>query len=96
LGISCASPGATPSSVKNGRSGPRGIGQTRAHHHAAALGQGPWGSTLRYGYEVRDQKEFFDDLPDVKIEPDMLKLAGFISQTESMCVNSLKITHQQN
>src|ERR1700683_1947381 len=32
-------------------------------------------ATLRYGYEVRDQKDFFDDLPDVKIAPDMLKLA---------------------
>ena len=35
-------------------------------------------ATLRYGYEVRDQKDFFDDLPDVKIAPDMLKLAEHI------------------
>ena len=41
-------------------------------------GKGLMGSTLRYGYEVRDQKEFFDDLPDVKIAPDMLKLAQHI------------------
>jgi DNA end-binding protein Ku len=41
-------------------------------------GKGVMGSTLRYGYEVRDQKEFFDDLPDVKIAPDMLKLAQHI------------------
>jgi Ku protein len=26
-------------------------------------GKGLMGATLRYGYEVRDQKEFFDDLP---------------------------------
>jgi DNA end-binding protein Ku len=41
-------------------------------------GKGLMGSTLRYGYEVRDQKDFFDDLPDVKIAPDMLKLAQHI------------------
>ena len=41
-------------------------------------GKGLMGATLRYGYEVRDQKEFFDDLPDVKIAPDMLKLAQHI------------------
>jgi DNA end-binding protein Ku len=41
-------------------------------------GKGVMGSTLRYGYEVRDQKDFFDDLPDVKIPPDMLKLAEHI------------------
>jgi DNA end-binding protein Ku len=41
-------------------------------------GKGVMGSTLRYGYEVRDQKDFFDDLPDVKIAPDMLKLAEHI------------------
>ena len=35
-------------------------------------------ATLRYGYEVRDAREFFDDLPDVKIAPDMLKLAEHI------------------
>jgi hypothetical protein len=39
-------------------------------------GKGVMGATLRYGYEVRDQKDFFDDLPDVKIAPDMLKLAA--------------------
>ena len=41
-------------------------------------GKGVMGATLRYGYEVRDQKDFFDDLPDVKIAPDMLKLAEHI------------------
>jgi DNA end-binding protein Ku len=41
-------------------------------------GKGVMGATLRYGYEVRDQKDFFDDLLDVKIAPDMLKLAEHI------------------
>ncbi len=34
--------------------------------------------TLRYPYEIRDAKEYFDDIPDVKVEPDMLKLAQHI------------------
>ena len=41
-------------------------------------GKGLLGATLRYAYEVRDANEFFDDLPDVKIAPDMLKLAEHI------------------
>ena len=41
-------------------------------------GKGVMGATLRYGYEVRNAEEFFDDLPDVKIAPDMLKLAEHI------------------
>ena len=41
----------------------------------------PWdkglmATTLRYPYEIRDAKEYFDDIPDVKVEPDMLKLAA--------------------
>ena len=40
----------------------------------------PWekglmGTTLRYPYEVRDFKDYFYDIPDVKVAPDMLKLA---------------------
>ena len=35
-------------------------------------------TTLRYPYETRDAKEYFDDIPDVKVEPDMLKLAHHI------------------
>ncbi len=40
----------------------------------------PWdkglmGTTLRYPYEIRDSKQLFDDLPDVKVAPEMLKLA---------------------
>ena len=48
----------------------------------------PWekgliGTTLRYPYEVRDAKEYFGDLPDVKVEPDMLKLAEHILQSKT-------------
>ena len=48
----------------------------------------PWdkglmGTTLRYPYEIRDSKEYFDEIPDVKVEPDMLKLAEHILQSKA-------------
>ena len=48
----------------------------------------PWdkglmGTTLRYPYEIRDAKEYFDDIPNVKVEPDMLKLAEHILQSKA-------------
>jgi DNA end-binding protein Ku len=47
----------------------------------------PWekglmGTTLRYPYELRDSSEYFDDLPTVKVAPDMLKLAQHILETK--------------
>ena len=47
----------------------------------------PWdrgllGTTLRYPYEIRDAKEYFDDISDVKLAPDMLKLAEHILATK--------------
>ena len=41
------------------------------------------GTTLRYPYEIRDAKEYFDDIPDVKVEPEMLKLAEHILQSKA-------------
>jgi DNA end-binding protein Ku len=38
---------------------------------------------LRYPYEIRDAKEYFDDIPNVKVEPDMLKLAEHILQSKT-------------
>ena len=48
----------------------------------------PWdkglmGTTLRYPYEIRDAKEYFDDIPNIKLEPDMLKLAEQILQSKT-------------
>ena len=48
----------------------------------------PWdkgltATTLRYPYEIRDAKEYFDEIPDVKVEPDMLKLAEHILQSKA-------------
>ncbi len=47
----------------------------------------PWdkglmGTTLRYPYEIRDAREYFDEIADVKVAPDMLKLAEHIVQTK--------------
>jgi DNA end-binding protein Ku len=47
----------------------------------------PWdkgliGTTLRYPYEIRDSKEYFDEIPDVKVAPDMLRLAEHILETK--------------
>jgi DNA end-binding protein Ku len=52
----------------------------------------PWdkglmGTTLRYPYEIRDAKEYFDDIPNVKVEPDMLKLAEHILQSKATDFN---------
>ena len=48
----------------------------------------PWdkglmGTTLRYPYETWESKEYFDDIPNVKVEPDMLKLAEHIMQSKA-------------
>jgi DNA end-binding protein Ku len=46
-------------------------------------GKGLLGTTLRYPYEVRDAAEYFDDIADVEIAPDMLKLAEHIVETKT-------------
>ena len=42
------------------------------------LDKGLMGTLLRYPYEVRDQKEYFDEIQDVKVTKDMLDLAKHI------------------
>lgn len=41
-------------------------------------GKGMLATTLRYKNEVRDEKTYFDEIPDIKISGDMLKLATHI------------------
>jgi len=41
-------------------------------------GKGLIGTTLHYAYEVRKAEDYFGDIPDIKIAPDMLKLAQHI------------------
>ena len=48
----------------------------------------PWdkglmGTTLRYAYEVREASSYFDDLPDVAVPQDMLKLAEHILESKA-------------
>src|SRR6202049_2357958 len=43
-----------------------------------ALDKGLMGTLLRYPYEVRDEKEYFDDIQDVRVTKDMLDLAKHI------------------
>ncbi len=47
----------------------------------------PWekgllGTTLRYPYEIRPAKDYFDDIPDVKIDKEMLSLAEHILKSK--------------
>jgi DNA end-binding protein Ku len=57
---------------------------TREHIIALeARGKGLMGTLLRYPYEVRDEADFFDDIPNIKIEKEMLDLAKHIVQTKS-------------
>ena len=41
------------------------------------------GTLLRYPYEVRDEEDYFEDIPNIKIEKEMLDLAKHIVQTKS-------------
>jgi DNA end-binding protein Ku len=45
-------------------------------------GKGLLGTTLRYPYEVRGEEAYFGEIPDVKIEKDMLTLAEHILETK--------------
>jgi DNA end-binding protein Ku len=46
-------------------------------------GKGLLGMTLRYPYEVRAEKDYFDDIADEKIPKDMLDLARHIVDTKA-------------
>ena len=46
-------------------------------------GKGLMGTTLRYAYDVRETASYFDDLPDVTVPQDMLKLAEHILDSKA-------------
>ncbi|HSR56611.1 MAG TPA: Ku protein [Candidatus Binataceae bacterium] len=48
-----------------------------------ARGKGMLGITLRYPYEVRDEKDYFDTIEDEKIPKDMIELAVHIVETKT-------------
>ena len=45
--------------------------------------RGLLGLTLRYPYEVRDQAEYFEDIPELKLTKEMLDLAAHIITSKS-------------
>jgi len=54
--------------------------------HVIALeprGRGLLGMTLRYPYEVRDERPYFEDIPELKLPKDMLDLASHIVSNKS-------------
>ena len=56
-----------------------------SREHVIALeprGKGMMGITLRYPYEVRDEKDYFDVIEDQKVSKDMLDLAIHIVETK--------------
>ncbi len=40
-------------------------------------------TTLRYQYEIRDQAEYFEDIPDLKLPAEMKQLAAHIVETKA-------------
>ena len=48
-----------------------------------AWDKGLIGTTLRYPYEIRDAKDYFDHIPEVALEPEMLKLAEQILKSKA-------------
>ena len=44
------------------------------------MGCGLVGTTLRYPYEVRDEKPYFEDIPELKLPKEMLDLAAHMVQ----------------
>jgi DNA end-binding protein Ku len=72
-----------------------GIGRivftTREHTIALeARGKGILGVTLRYPYDVRDERDYFDDIPSERVTKDMLDLAAHIIKTKSGHFNPKK------
>jgi len=70
----------------------------RAHReHIIALeplGKGMLGTTLRYDYEVRDEKDYFKGIPQPRIGKDMVKLAEHILDSKAGRFNPDKFKDQ--
>jgi len=48
-----------------------------------AFDKGLLATTLRYAYEVRDKKDYFDDIPEIKLPAEMKELAMHIIDTKA-------------
>ena len=57
-----------------------------SREHVIAMeprGKGIMGTLLRYPYDIRDEHEYFDQIPDLKLGKDMMDLAKHIVETKS-------------
>jgi DNA end-binding protein Ku len=64
------------------------LGRVVLSKHERVIILEPWekglvGTTLRYPYEIRDARDYFDDIPEVALEPEMLKLAEQILKSKA-------------
>jgi Ku protein len=51
------------------------------------LGKGLLGTTLRYQYELRDEDDYFDDIPSPRVSKDMVDLAAHLLDTKASKFN---------
>ena len=58
------------------------------------LGKGLLGTTLRYDYEVRNEKDYFKEIPQPRIAKDMVKLAEHILDSKAGRFNPDKFKDQ--
>lgn len=58
------------------------------------LGKGLLGTTLRYDYEVRDEKAYFQEISQPRIAKDMVKLAEHILDNKAGHFNPVKFKDQ--
>jgi DNA end-binding protein Ku len=54
------------------------------------LGKGLLGTTLRYDYEVRDERDYFKDVPSPKVPKEMVRIASHILDTKAGHFNPAK------
>ena len=72
-----------------------GLGRVVTHRRERLLmlqsrGKGIVATALRFKNEVRDEDQYFDDIPNVKIAPDMIKLAEHILEQKKGHFDSSK------
>lgn len=56
------------------------------------LGKGLLGTTLRYPYELRDEDDYFGDIPSPRVSKDMIDLAAHILDSKSAKFDPHKFT----
>ena len=56
------------------------------------LGRGLLGTTLRYAYEMRDEKPYFSDIPNVRVAKETVKLAEHILESMATHFDPSKFT----